>query len=482
MNVEWGLLTPEFILLGIALLVWGIDMALPDRQKSLLAYLAAAGLLAVLVAAVAQIGLDRQLFGGLIRVDSYSILFRIIFPAVGILVCLSSIDFVKQRLAHPGEYYGIVMTSVLAMMFMASAGELLTAYISLELMSFTFYILASYARDDLKSNEAGVKYILLGALSSAILLYGISLLYGATGTTTFPGLADAVKQGTALTVVFGLGLALVLAGFAFKVAAAPFHMWAPDVYEGAPTPVTAFLSVASKMAAFVLLLRLVATAFMPLAPDWRTVVAALALVSMVVGNLVALAQKNIKRLIAYSSIGHAGYLLLGFAALTPSASLVSNGILFHLVGYAASNLAAFLVVIAVTNLTGKEEILDYNGLAERAPLLALALAVAFFSSAGLPFFAGFTTKFYLFTAVVKENPALLWLVGLAAVMSLVSLYYYLVVIKHMYIHAPAEQKRLGVPALLSGMLVFLVALIFVLGVYPEPLLNAIQGASRVLFA
>ncbi|MDO8532069.1 MAG: NADH-quinone oxidoreductase subunit N [Dehalococcoidia bacterium] len=482
MSADWALLTPEIILVGAALAVWSLDLVLPDQRKGLLSYLAALALLAVAVAAATQAGLSAHLFGGLLRIDSYSVLFRVLFPVIGIVVCLASTDYVRRRLTHPGEYYGIIMTSVLAMMAMSAAGELLTAYISLELMSFTFYVLASYARHDLKSNEAGVKYVLLGALSSAVLLYGISLLYGATGTTTFPGLADAVRQGSALPTVFGLGLALVLAGFGFKVAAVPFHMWSPDVYEGAPAPVTAFLSVASKTAAFVLLLRLVTVGFMPAAAEWRPLLAALAVVSMVVGNLVALAQNNIKRLIAYSSIGHAGYLLLGFAALAPGATLVSNGILFHLVGYAASNLAAFLVVIAVAAATGKEELADYDGLAERAPLMALTLAVAFFSSAGLPFFVGFTTKFYLFTAVVQSAPALIWLVGLAMVMSLVSLYYYLVVIKRMYIHAVEGRERVGAPVALSGLLVLLVVVIVALGIYPEPLLNLIQSASRALFA
>ena len=481
MNAGWGLLTPEFVLAGVAFLVWGTDLVLPQRWKGWLPYLGILGLLASLATVVAQLGLNAQL-GGLIQIDHFSVLFRIGFPLLGIAVCVLSLDFVRQRLEHPGEYYGLVLVAVLAMMLMSSASELLTAYISLELMSFTFYVLTSYAREDPKSNEAGVKYILLGALSSAILLFGLSLLYGATGTTTFVGLADSLRQGTALVPVFGLGLVLVLGGFAFKVAVVPFHMWAPDVYEGAPTPVTAFLSVASKAAAFALLLRLVATAFLPIGLDWQAVLAALALVSMLVGNLVALVQRNIKRLIAYSSIGQAGYLLLGFAALGPGAAAVSDAILFHLIGYAATNLAAFTGVTAVFNRTGKEEIADYDGLAQRAPLLALVLAVAFFSSAGLPFFAGFTTKFYLFAAVVRQSPSLLWLAGVAIVMSLVSLYYYLVVIKHMFINAPPSPERIKVSRTLSGAALVLSAIIVALGVYPSPLLQLIAKASRVLFA
>jgi NADH-quinone oxidoreductase subunit N len=268
---------------------------------------------------------------------------------------------------------------------------------------------------------------------------------------------------------------LIIAGLGFKIAAVPFHMWAPDVYEGAPTPVTAYLAVASKAASFALLLRLFTMGLGPALDTWQPILVALAAVTMSVGNLVALAQRNIKRLLAYSGIGQAGYILMGVAAFSPQAT---SAVAFHIVGYAVTNLAAFICIIAVFNATGKEEIPDYAGLGERAPFLAMVLSVALFSLAGLPFFAGFTTKFYLFTSAGQAG--LLWLVALAVLMSLISLYYYLMIVKQMYIHPP-ETKTAFVPSWeLRGALGILLAGIVLFGVYPQPLVNAIVQATRGL--
>ena len=346
--------------------------------------------------------------------DRFSLFFKLFFLALGVLVILASVDFVKRYLVHPGEYYGIVLFSILGMMLMAASAELLTAYISLELLSFSLYVLVSLARDP-KSNEAGVKYILLGAFSSALLLYGISLVYGILGTTTFAGISQAMGSVPSANANLLVGLVLILAGLGFKVAAVPFHMWTPDIYEGAPLPITAYLAVGSKAAAFALILRLFASAFLDSIGEWQLVIAILAAATMTVGNLVALAQHNIKRLLAYSSIGQVGYLLVGIAALSTAAS---NAVILHLVGYGVTTLAAFVSVIAVYNVTGKDEIKDFAGLADRNPFIAMALTVSLFSLAGLPFFAGFITKFYLFAAAARED--LLWLAGLAIVNSLIS--------------------------------------------------------------
>ena len=272
-----------------------------------------------------------------------------------------------------------------------------------------------------------------------------------------------------------MGLALIVAGLGFKVAAVPFHMWAPDVYEGAPTPITAYLAVGSKAAAFALILRLFSQAFLPAIDDWQIILVVLAALTMTVGNLVALAQDNIKRMLAYSSIGHVGYLLLGVAALSP---LASDGVIFHLAGYGVTNLAAFLCVIIFYNATNREDIAGFAGLADRAPYLAMALTVALFSLAGLPFFAGFTTKFYLFTAAAEGG--LLWLVGLAIVNSLISLYYYLMVIKQMYMVPAGDNAPVKVSLVSGGVLGLLVLGIIVLGVYPGPLVDAIQGATAAI--
>ena len=332
------------------------------------------------------------MYGGLIKVDSYALFFKSFFILLGIFIILSSVDYVGKHLSHPGEYYGLILFSVLAMNVMAASREILTAYVALELMSFSFYIMVSYARYNPRSNEAGIKYVLIGAFSSAILLFGISMLYSTIGVTRFADISATLANAGDASPALWVGLALILVGLGFKVAAVPFHMWAPDVYQGAPLPVTAYLAVGSKAAAFALMLRLFAEAFMPSIDDWQIIVAIIAAVTMTVGNLVAIAQHNIKRLLAYSSIGQVGFLMMGIAALSATSPLASNGVMLHIVGYTFTNLAVFVGIIAFFNMTGKEEIADFSGLADRHPFLAAAMAIGMFSLAGLPFFAGFTTQ------------------------------------------------------------------------------------------
>lgn len=476
MNIDFALLVPEFLIAGVAFVVLAVDLVIPKNLKGYLPYLGVAGLIAVMGSTFSLLGDEGVLYGGIYLVDEYAIFFKVAFPIIGIVMLLASRDFVKQNLTHPGEFYGIVIFSVLAMMLMASSAELLTAYISLELLSFCLYVMAAYAKWQAKSNEAGIKYILIGAFSSGLLLYGISLVYGATGTTTFSGIAEVLRAGDEFRPAFLAGLILIIVGFGFKVVAVPFHMWAPDVYEGAPVPVTAYLAVASKAASFVLMLRLFAVAFSPSLNDWQVIVAAIAALTMSVGNLVAIAQKNIKRLMAYSSIGQAGFLLLGIAGLSQTAS---NAMILYIVGYSATTFAAFVCIIAYSTLTGKEEIADYAGLAERAPFMALVMTISLFSLAGLPFFAGFTVKFYLFTAAAREG--LLWLVAIAMINSLISLYYYLMVIKQMYLHPPQESTRLKISPLTTILLIGLVGVIFLIGIYPAPIEGLIQEATPILF-
>ncbi len=490
MSNDFTLLLPEFLLTGLAFLILSVDFVLPSRNKHLLAYLAVIGLAGTLVFSLVFLwNKDTTLYDGIIRIDAYSLFFKAVFLVIGGFVILSSVGFVKKHLAHQGEYYGILIFSILAMVLMAASGELLTAYIALELLSFSLYILVSYNRFNPKSNEAGIKYILLGAFSSALLLYGISLIYGMLGTTRFDGIHDqlsAMVASGSLNPSVLAGLTLIIAGLGFKVAAVPFHMWAPDVYEGAPTPITAYLAAGSKAAAFALILRLFGEAFMPAIGGWQIILAILAAFTMTIGNLVALAQRNIKRMLAYSSIGQVGYLLLGVAALghisssgaIESSQLASSGLVLHLVGYGVATLAAFLCVIAVFNVTNKEEIRDFAGLAQRAPFVALVLTVSLFSLAGLPIFAGFTTKFYLFTAAASEG--LLWLSGLAILNSLISLYYYLMVIRQMYVEKGEETRPIPVPLLISGTLAVLFGGIILIGVYPGPLVKAIEGAVAVV--
>ena len=488
------LLWPEFLVAGLAFIVFATDSFLPAERKNALAGLSVVGLLAIAAFSIWFLaGQDTtELYRGIVVVDRYGLFFKVAFLVLGVLVILASVEFVQRYLSNPGEYYGIVLFSILGMMFMATATELLTAYISLELLSFSLYILVSHGRGDAKSNEAGTKYILLGAFASALLLYGISMVYGEVALHGFdaPTSFAAIRQYTAgvsdLSPPFLVGMALIIAGLGFKVAAVPFHMWTPDVYEGAPLPVTAYLAVGSKAAAFALVLRLFATAFMPAIDQWQLILAGLAVATMTLGNLVALAQHNIKRLLAYSSIGQVGYLLLGVAALAlvssdnsiiPLAN-ASNAIILHLVGYGVANLAAFVAIIAFYNATGKDNINDFAGLADRNPFIAMSLTVALFSLAGLPFFAGFITKFYLFIAAAEAD--MLWLAGVAIANSLISLYYYLIVIRQMYMQPAEESGKIGVSRVTGGLLGALVIGTVAIGIYPAPLVDLIETATAAI--
>ena len=489
MNNNFLLLIPEFIVTGLAFVVLTLDLFLPERRKWVLPFVAVAGLAVALVVSLAYLwGVNDSLYDGVIRVDGYALFFKAFFIALGGVVVLVSVDFVRRNLDHPGEYYGILLFTVVAMMLLAASGEMLTAYISLELLSFGLYVLVAYDRYNAKSNEGATKYILLGAFSSALLLFGISQVYGLLGTTRFDEISRALASADALSPGLILGIALIVAGLGFKVAAVPFHMWAPDAYEGAPIPITAHLAVGSKAAAFALVLRLFAEAFMPIVEQWQVLLVGLAVVTMLLGNLVALAQRNLKRLLAYSSVGQVGYLLMGVAALAKTGEsgtsielshLASNGIMLHLVAYAVTNMAAFLCLAAVFNITGRDDIAGMAGVARRAPLVGLVFAVSLFSLAGLPIFVGFTSKFYLFNAAAAQG--LLWVAGVAIFASLISLYYYLMVVRQLYIEPAGDAARIPVPRLTMGMLGALFAGMIVLGVYPAPLMRAVQYASDALF-
>ena len=489
MNNNFLLLLPEFIVTGLAFVVLGLDLFLPERRKWVLPIVAVVGLVVALVVSLRYLwGVSDSLYDGVIRVDGYALFFKAFFIALGGVVVLVSVDFVRRNLEHPGEYYGILLFTVVAMMLLAASGELLTAYISLELLSFGLYVLVAYDRYNAKSNEGATKYILLGAFSSALLLFGISQVYGLLGTTRFDEISSALSSADALSPGLILGIALIVAGLGFKVAAVPFHMWAPDAYEGAPIPITAHLAVGSKAAAFALVLRLFAEAFMPIVEQWQMLLIGLAVITMLLGNLVALAQSNLKRLLAYSSVGQVGYLLTGVAALAATGSggvslelshLASNGVMLHLVAYAVTNMAAFLCLAAIYNITGRDDIAGMAGVARRAPLVGLVFAVSLFSLAGLPIFVGFTSKFYLFNAAAAQG--LLWVAGIAIFSSLISLYYYLQVVRQLYIEPAEDAAPIPVPRLTLGVLGALFAGMVGLGVYPAPLMEAVQYASDALF-
>jgi NADH-quinone oxidoreductase subunit N len=477
LNLNYSLLIPEIILALLALAVVTIDLMAPRlRRENVLPIITGAGLVGVFAISLLWLDTEEE-FAGLVRVDNYTIFFRCFFTGTALFVTILSAQFVKDRLRNPGEYYALILVSTIGAIYMAGARELLTAYLSLELLSFSLYILVSWAKTDTRSNEGGMKYMLLGAFASGILLYGISFIYGAAGTTFYAGIGEAFADGTA-GFTFGtlLGLTLIIAGLGFKVAAVPFHMWTPDAYEGAPLPITAYLSATSKAAGFALLLPLFSTAFLPIIDDWQFMLAALAAITMMVGNVIALQQHNIKRLLAYSSIGQVGYMLMGITALSAT---VTSALLLHMTGYVITNIAAFTAIIAYHNLTGAENIRDFRGMSDRAPMLAAIMTIALFSLAGMPLFAGFLTKFIFFQSVAEAD--FFWLAALAVVASVISLYYYLYVIREMYVSSAPDPTRLNIPVLLQGTALVLALGIFFVGIYPAPLFNITDSVSQLLF-
>jgi NADH-quinone oxidoreductase subunit N len=446
-------------------------------RKTWLSYISAAGLAATALISLAWIDVDSD-FANLIVVDDFTTYFRVLFMGMAAVVCLASGRFVEHRLNHPGEYYGLIILSTIGAIGMAAARELMTAYLSLELLSFSLYVLTSYAKQDPRSNEAGIKYMILGAFSSALLLYGISFMYGITGTTYYDGISSVLSEGTEdFDFALLAALVLIIAGLGFKVAAVPFHMWTPDAYEGAPVAITAYLSTTSKAAGFALLLRLFSTAFEVVHDDWSWIIAGVSAATMLLGNLVALQQHNIKRLMAYSSIGQVGYMLIAIAALSHE---TASALVLHLTGYMVSNLALFVVIIAWTDMNDSEEIGDFKGMRERAPLLAGVLAGALFSLAGLPLFAGFVTKFILFQAATDEG--YLWLAAIGVVTSVISLYYYLQVMREAFVSKPDEgASKLDVPFVMQGLAFALMLGVFYIGLWPAQLFEAIDTATSVLF-
>lgn len=480
MTQNYGLLAPEFILFGFAMLVVAVDTFRRELKvgSAVLGATAAVGALAALGASVAMSGVHEE-FGEILVVDEFTTFFRILFAATVVVVIVMSHEFVGKNIRHPGEFYSLLLLSTIGATFMAAARELLTAYIAIEVLSFSLYVAVSLAKTDPRSGEAGLKYVLLGGVASAMLLYGLSLLYGSGGSTSYEVLREAFSEQagevSALTLV---GLAMVIGGLAFKASAVPFHMWTPDAYEGAPLPITAYLSATSKAATFALLLRLLSGPLEPLIDDWRWMLATLSVATMVVGNLVALQQHNIKRLLAYSSIGQVGFMLMALVALSDQST---SALLLHLSGYLITNLAVFTAVIAFYNRTGKEEIADFRGLAETQPYLAVVITAGLFSLSGMPLLAGFATKFLLFQAAASGG--YLWLSGIAVVMSTISLYYYLQVIKQMYFFEPSgdtSRWRLSPSGyvLTAALLVVMV----IVGLYFGPLYEVADTAAGALFA
>jgi NADH-quinone oxidoreductase subunit N len=482
---DYTIFIPEFIAAGFAILVIGIELWWPKVRKDLLAYITCVGAVAWGVSALFYIGKDVGNYQGLIQTDDFTTFFRVLGAGIVAVTSILSAQYLRNRTNAAAEYYGLLLLAGCGMVYMAAARELITAYISLELLSFSLYILVGYLKKDSLASEASLKYILLGAFASAMFLYGMSLIYGVAHTTTYDGISTALATRASDTdPAVIVGFMLILAGVGFKVAAAPFHMWSPDAYQGAPLPITAFLSTASKAAGFALILRLFTGAFLGSAEEWRWAVALLSAVTMTAGNLIAIQQTNLKRLVAYSSIGQAGYMLVVIAAIGYGDGNMprdaSTTLLLHLVGYTVSTLALFTALTAYYNKTGRDDIPGLRGLAETQPFLAMVIVVSLFSFAGLPFFAGFATKVLMFQASTTNS--LLWLVGLAVLNSFISLYYYLMVLRQMYLFDPeAGMARFRInPVLWVTGAALMLGVIFI-GVWPTPVFKAADHATQPLF-
>ncbi len=461
-------LLPEVIMASAGILVLLVELVARRKET--------AGLLSIAAVAVAAYYVPHSFgksFGGMFVSDGYSAFFKFIFFINLILTVLLSMRYLVIEKSNHGEYYSLVVFSTLGMMLMASAGDLIVLYLGLELMALSSYVLAGFIRHDARSSEAAVKYFLLGAFSSALLLYGITLVYGLTGTTDVSLIGAAVVEKGLSTPLF-LSVVFLMAAFGFKTALAPFHMWAPDVYEGAPTSVTAFMSVGPKAAAFAAFGRVFLTGFGSLSTDWTGILVVLSILTMAVGNILAIQQDNIKRMLAYSSVAHAGYAVLGIIVGGAEGLAAMMNYLFI---YGFMNLGAFAVVIMLRSEGVRGESLeDYKGLAKTHPFAAAVMLVFMFSLTGIPPTAGFIGKFYLFKAVVGAGYA--WLAVVTVIFSAISAYFYLRVVMYMYMLEPeGEAVTLSLSPSLGLALLITTLVVILIGVYPSPLLSFARLAA-----
>jgi len=483
LNLE--LFIPELSLVAFAIAIILLDLFI--QRKGLLVIISLVGLVVSAGFTIAMWGGGSQTaFNNMLAVDGFALFFKLLFLGIAALVILASVDYVSKFARFQGEYYALILLSALGMMLMAAATELISIYIALELTSISLYILVGFLKDP-KSTEASLKYLLLGAVASAVLLYGMALIFGLTGTTQLGEIAQVIQAlslpDISASPALILGIVLLIAGFGFKIAAVPFQMWVPDVYEGAPTPITAYLSVASKAAGFAIILRVFYSSFgLPewLSLDWGMVFAVLAAIGMTVGNVVAIPQTNIKRMLGYSSIAQAGYLMIGLAVVgvSPAADILGrSGVLFFLASYALTNLGAFIAIIAISNKVDSDLIKDYSGMGKRAPLLALALTLSLISLIGMPPAAGFMAKFYIFSAAV--NHGLLWLVIIAVINSVISAYYYLRVVKVMWLGEPASEEKVPSSGALRVALSISCLGVLLLGIIPGYAMRLAEFAARM---
>ena len=469
-------LLPALIVLGAAVLVLALDVGPRRLPRELLAVAALAGMIGALLATLARWGTGGRAFRDMVVLDDFALFFHVIICYSGALVVLLSMDYLRRRGSDSAEYYALVLFATAGMMLLAAAGDLVVIFLALELMSLSLYVLAGLFKRELASGEASMKYFLLGAFASSFLLYGIALLYGAAGTTNLDRIASAMASRPR-DPLFVIGLGLVLVGFGFKISSVPFHMWVPDVYQGAPTSVTALIATGSKAGAFAALIRVLTIVPRGVAVDWTVLLWVIAAVTMTVGNVVAIAQSNLKRMLAYSSIAHVGYMLVGLVA---GGAVGTSAVLFYLLTYAFTTAGAFGVITLCERARSEAvEVGDYAGLARRHPLLAAALGLFLLSLIGIPPLAGFVGKFYVFGAAVRAG--YVWLAVIGVLNSAVAAYYYLRVIVYMYMREPEGAATAFAPSF-AGSLALAIALlgIVLLGVVPAPFVDLAQAAVAPL--
>ncbi len=469
------LVLPELLVIAAACAVFVLDPVLRPSEKDSLVWVSLGTLAICMGLTASQMGMHASIFSGLVVIDAYGVFWKLLLYFVTGLTILLSYSYLKEEQLYFGEYYGFILLSLSGMMVMVSAADLLTIYLGTELMSLSLYVLAGLKRKEPRSLEASAKYFVLGAFSSGILLYGISLLYGATGSTKLPAIAVAIASQGFTDPLLLFSTILLAVGFGFKLSVVPFHMWTPDVYHGAPTSVTAFMAVASKAASFGAFLRVFVEGLGGVKADWSAIFLLLCLATLIVGNIVALVQTNIKRMLAYSSIAHAGYALVGVVAagrIEHSSGIAS--VLLYIALYTFMTFGAFAIVAMLRKGTIEgEEIEDFTGLAKRHPLAALLMLIFMVSLAGIPPTAGFIGKLYVFRSAVEAG--MTWLAAIALIFAAISAYYYLRIVMVMYMREPLEGTgpvpRLVMSPTLSIVLACAVAGVVIFGIYPNPLVN-----------
>jgi NADH-quinone oxidoreductase subunit N len=468
---------PELVLTAGALLVLVVDVLLPKARRGALAWVTLLAIGATLASLTPFSTTHVEVARGLIAVDQFALFFKIVFLIAAAITVLMSVRYLEVEGASPGEYYFLILCATLGMMIMAGGIDLITIFIGLETMAVSFYILAGFIKPNQRSNEAAVKYFLLGAFSLGILLYGMSLMYGLSGTTNLRTMA-VTFAGQERDPRLVLAVILVVAGVGFKIAAVPFHMWAPDVYEGAPTPITAFLSVGSTAASFAMLLRIFLEGLPSMSADWRLLFEALSIVTMTVGNVAAVTQTNIKRMLAYSSIAHAGYVLIGVVAGTARGI---TAMLIYLLIYSFMQLGAFAVIVFLRrkDVVG-DELKDFSGLNVRHPVAAFAMLLFMLSLGGIPPTAGFMGKFWLFGAAIEAG--YVWLAVIGVLNSAISLYYYIRIVVFMYLKKETIGSEPVAGPSLTLALAIAVAATIVFGVYPRLLFELAEASARTLGA